>query len=86
MAIAIPSEHTVVVAGLAAAAVLLASVAVVKRDGWLPAVRSHERLVDLIEEGNGPGAEQHWLNHMRKAGEHWPDKFAETSVVDILDM
>lgn len=50
------------------------------------AVRSHERLVDLIEEGNGPGAEQHWLNHMRKAGELWPDRFAETSIVDILDM
>ena len=40
-----PSEHTLVLIGLVAAGVLIASVLVVRRDAWLPVARSHQRLV-----------------------------------------
>ena len=39
-----PSEHTLVLIGLVAAGVLIASVLVVRRDAWLPVARSHKRL------------------------------------------
>lgn len=47
--------------------------------------KSHERLIGLIEAGDGAGAEDHWISHMRAAGEVWLKGVASTSVVDILD-
>lgn len=47
--------------------------------------RSHERLIELIEAEDGPGAEQHWLAHMQAAGEFWLADVGRTSVVDLLD-
>jgi DNA-binding FadR family transcriptional regulator len=48
-------------------------------------LRSHAKLIDLIELGDGEGAEKHWLNHMRAAGTYWLAVVAPTSVVDLLD-
>ena len=48
-------------------------------------LRSHAKLIDLIEEGDGEGAEKHWLNHMRAAGTYWLAEVAPTSVVELLD-
>jgi DNA-binding FadR family transcriptional regulator len=49
------------------------------------AFRSHERLAKLVEQGDGPGAEAHWIKHMKGAGALWPGGAANTSVVDVLD-
>lgn len=46
--------------------------------------RSHERLVDLIEAGDGAGAERHWHEHMEKASEYWLRGVADNTL-DILD-
>ena len=40
-----PSEHTIVVAGVVIAAVLVASALVVERDAWIRQLREHRRLV-----------------------------------------
>jgi DNA-binding FadR family transcriptional regulator len=48
-------------------------------------LRSHEKLVDLIEAGDGAGAEAHWINHMNAAGEFWLKNVAKTAVVDVLE-
>lgn len=48
-------------------------------------LRSHSKLVDLIEEGNGPGSEAHWTEHMRAASKVWLQEVGATSVIDILD-
>ncbi|MGE5501225.1 MAG: GntR family transcriptional regulator, partial [Ignavibacteriales bacterium] len=47
--------------------------------------RSHEKLVELIESGDGPGAEAHWVNHMAAAGDFWLKNVAKTAVVDVLE-
>jgi len=47
--------------------------------------RSHGRLVDLIEKGDGPAAEAHWAQHMNEAGKVWLADLAPTTTVDVLD-
>ena len=42
----VPSQHTIVAAGLAVAAVVLASAAVTHRDAWLTALRAHRHAVE----------------------------------------
>jgi GntR family transcriptional regulator, transcriptional repressor for pyruvate dehydrogenase complex len=51
----------------------------------LVGVRSHERLVELIESGDGAAAEAHWRLHMQRAGPLYLDRFAQTSVIDVLE-
>jgi DNA-binding FadR family transcriptional regulator len=48
-------------------------------------LRSHARLVDLIEQGDGAAAETHWITHMRAAEKVWFNDLAATTAVDILD-
>lgn len=48
-------------------------------------LRSHARLIDLVEQGDGDGAERHWRNHMNAAGVFWLEFVAPTSLVDLLD-
>jgi DNA-binding FadR family transcriptional regulator len=48
-------------------------------------LRSHVKLVDLIEQGHGAEAERHWLNHMNAAGSYWVKDIPPTSVVELLD-
>lgn len=45
MASWLPSQHTIVLLGAAAAAVVLASVAITHRDAWLAPLQAHRRLV-----------------------------------------
>lgn len=48
-------------------------------------VLSQEKLVGLIEAGEGDKAQAHWRTHMEKAGEFFLPGMAHTSVVDVLD-
>jgi len=47
--------------------------------------RSHGKLVDLIEAGDGFGAEAHWSAHMQAAGKIWFLHLAPSTPVDVLD-
>jgi GntR family transcriptional repressor for pyruvate dehydrogenase complex len=47
-------------------------------------LRSQERLLDLIEAGEGPAAEAHWQSHMQVVGRVMLGQRAST-VVDLLD-
>jgi len=49
------------------------------------ALRSHERLIELIEQGEGEKAEAQWAEHMRVAAKGWLTNFEATSVIDILE-
>lgn len=48
-------------------------------------LKSHARLVDLIEAKDGAGAELHWKNHMIVAGKVWLAQIGRESLVDLLD-
>ena len=48
-------------------------------------LKSHSRLVDLIEARDGPGAEAHWKAHMEAAGKVWLAQVGPESLVDLLD-
>ncbi|MEO5598159.1 MAG: GntR family transcriptional regulator [Novosphingobium sp.] len=48
-------------------------------------LRSHAKLIEHIENGDGDGAERHWLNHMRAAGVYWLAEVAPTTIVELLD-
>jgi DNA-binding FadR family transcriptional regulator len=47
-------------------------------------LRSHAKLIDLLEAGDGEGAENHWRNHMHAAGTYWLAEVAPTTVVELL--
>jgi DNA-binding FadR family transcriptional regulator len=47
-------------------------------------IRSQERLVDLLEAGDGAAAEEHWRSHMAVVGKVLLGQQAST-VVDLLD-
>ena len=47
-------------------------------------LKSHIKLVDLIEAGDGPGAEAHWTAHMENAGRVWLTGVGQRSVIDIF--
>ncbi|WP_425566088.1 FadR/GntR family transcriptional regulator [Sporichthya brevicatena] len=48
-------------------------------------VRSYAKLVELVRDGDAPGAEAHWRRHMRGAGEALLAGRADTPVLDVLD-
>jgi DNA-binding FadR family transcriptional regulator len=48
-------------------------------------LKSHSRLVDLIEAKDGDAAEAHWKQHMVSAGRVWLSKVGPNSLVDLLD-
>lgn len=47
--------------------------------------KSHERLIELIDAGEGSAAEAHWAIHMKAAGEFWLKTVAARAVVDIFE-
>ena len=48
-------------------------------------VRSYEKLVALVEERDGPAAEQHWRAHMEAAGQRLlREDLQSRSVVDLF--
>ena len=49
------------------------------------AVRSHEKLVGLIEAGDADGAEAHWRRHVQKAAQATLDAAGAKAVVDLFD-
>ncbi len=48
-------------------------------------LKSHARLVDLIEAKDGAAAEAHWKDYMIAAGRVWLANFGPETVVDLLD-
>jgi GntR family transcriptional regulator, transcriptional repressor for pyruvate dehydrogenase complex len=48
------------------------------------AVRSHCRLVDLIEQGDGEGAESHWRAHMEHVRRRFNDRYGVRTFVDLF--
>ena len=48
-------------------------------------LKSHAKLIEHIERGDGEGAEQHWRAHMRAAGEFWLSAVGRNALVDLLD-
>ncbi|NBB16493.1 GntR family transcriptional regulator [Caulobacter sp. SLTY] len=48
-------------------------------------LRSQEKLIELIEAGDGPGAEAHWISHMAAAGKVWLEGVDSTAVVDVVE-
>lgn len=48
-------------------------------------LKSHSKLVDLIEAKDGAGAEAHWRAHMIAAGKFWMASIGPHSIVDLLD-
>ncbi len=48
-------------------------------------LKSHTRLVDLIEAMDGAAAEAHWKDHMIAAGRVWLAQVGPNSLVDLLD-
>jgi DNA-binding FadR family transcriptional regulator len=47
-------------------------------------LRSHMKLVDLIEAGDGTGAEEHWTLHVGKAGGVWLKSVAAKDIIDLF--
>lgn len=47
-------------------------------------LKSHSKLVDLIEAENGPEAEAHWKAHMIAAGRVWLARVGPNSIVELL--
>lgn len=47
-------------------------------------LKSHSKLVDLIEAKDGPAAEAHWREHMIAAGKTWLGQVGPHSVVELL--
>jgi DNA-binding FadR family transcriptional regulator len=47
-------------------------------------LKSHRKLVDLIEAGDGAAAEAHWKSHMENAGKVWLSDVGSRSVIEIL--
>jgi DNA-binding FadR family transcriptional regulator len=48
-------------------------------------LKSHRKLVDLIEAGDGDGAEAHWRLHLANAGKVWLSGLGARKVIDILE-
>jgi DNA-binding FadR family transcriptional regulator len=49
------------------------------------AIRSHEKLVGLIEDGDENGAEEHWRRHVVNAGQAILKRADRKEVVDLFD-
>jgi DNA-binding FadR family transcriptional regulator len=47
-------------------------------------LRSHMKLVDLIEAGEGAKAEEHWALHVGKAGGVWLKSVAAKDIIDLF--
>jgi DNA-binding FadR family transcriptional regulator len=54
------------------------------RKAYLHGIRSHSRLVDLIEAKDGPGAEAHWRSHMIVASKTWLGRVGPNTIMDLI--
>jgi DNA-binding FadR family transcriptional regulator len=48
-------------------------------------LKSHRKLIELIEAGDGPAAQAHWQLHMENAGRVWLSDVGPRSVIEILE-
>lgn len=48
-------------------------------------IRSHQKLVDFIADGNARGAEAHWREHMERVAAVIVPPLSGTTVIDVLD-
>lgn len=48
-------------------------------------LQGHEKLIALIETGDGPGAEAYWLGMMEATRDYWLAGLSRTSLVDVLE-
>lgn len=48
-------------------------------------LRSQEKLIELIEAGNGAEAEAHWVRHMENAGKVVVGELAGTAIIEVLE-
>jgi GntR family transcriptional regulator, transcriptional repressor for pyruvate dehydrogenase complex len=55
-----------------------------RRERSLTGFRSHRKLVRIISSGDGPAAEAHWVEHLRKARDYWLHGFWDSGI-NILD-
>lgn len=56
-----------------------------RRKHSLWGLRSIQRLIDLIEEGDCAGAEAHWRRHVENANKLWLTGYDQAAIVDVLD-
>lgn len=54
------------------------------KKNYLFGLRSHSKLVDLIEAKDGPGAEAQWRSHMDAASKTWLGRVGPNTIVDLL--
>jgi DNA-binding FadR family transcriptional regulator len=55
-----------------------------RRERSLTGFRSHRKLVRIIASGDGPAAEAHWTEHLRKARDYWLHGFWDSDI-DLLE-
>jgi len=48
------------------------------------ALKSHKKLVDLIEKGDAPGAEEHWRKHMEVSLRSWINGYENLTIQSLL--
>jgi DNA-binding FadR family transcriptional regulator len=48
------------------------------------AQRAHQRLTDLIDDGDGDGAESHWRRYLTRVGAAYAARYGETAVYELL--
>jgi DNA-binding FadR family transcriptional regulator len=51
----------------------------------LVGIRSFDKLIKLIDAGQGEAAEAHWRLHLSNANTMWVPRGHETKVVDVFD-
>jgi GntR family transcriptional regulator, transcriptional repressor for pyruvate dehydrogenase complex len=49
-------------------------------------IRAHLLLIQLIEAGDGPGAEEHWRQHMAFVGRQTKERLGQRGVTTIIDL
>lgn len=56
-----------------------------RRKTVLRGLKSHEKLVGLIEKRDGIEAEEHWRRHLENADQVWLKGYSATSLLDVLE-
>jgi DNA-binding FadR family transcriptional regulator len=51
----------------------------------LSGVRSFQKLIGLIEAGDGPGAAAHWQLHLENSNKAWLEGVEEASIIDVFE-
>ena len=49
-------------------------------------IRAHQRLIELIEAGDGPGAEEHWQEHMLFVNRQFKERLGHQRITTVIDL